>query len=323
MQYRRLGNAGVKVSQVALGSWLTFGRGVDDDTARLCIRRAFELGINFFDTADIYTKGAAEEVLGRELKPLRRQDLFVATKLFWPMSENVNDRGLSRKHVFESIANSLRRLQMDYVDLYQCHRFDGDTPLEETVRAMDDLVRAGKILYWGVSEWPAEEIENACRIAREMNACQPVSEQPEYSIAARRVETNGVQRACGQNGVGMIVWSPLKQGLLTGKYSGGNVPAGSRAADEKMNKFLSEIMEKQGREITANVDQLKPIAEKLGITLAQLAIAWLLKRDAVSSVIVGASRVAQVEENAAAVDVSLPDQTAREIDTLFPAEQFQ
>ncbi|GMU84554.1 MAG: aldo/keto reductase [Planctomycetota bacterium] len=315
MNYRKLGKAGVKLSEIGLGSWLTYGKGVGDDASKACIRKAFDLGVNFFDTADVYHRGAAEEVFGRELTTFRRADLVIATKCFFPMSDGPNDRGLSRKHIFESVEASLKRLKTDYIDLYQCHRFDADVELFEVVRAMDDLIRQGKILYWGVSEWPALEIKNACAIARGMNACPPYSNQPEYSIAARRVETNGVQAACVQEGLGMVVWSPLKQGLLSGKYSGGKVPADSRAASDKMNDFLREI----NRDVVDRVDRMKPIADRHRISLAQLAIAWLLKRAALTSIIIGATRVAQVEENCAACATNLTPDDMAEIDKLFPA----
>ncbi len=321
MNYRRLGRAGIKVSEIGLGNWLTHGGGVDEGTARACIRRAFELGINFFDSADVYRRGAAEEVFGRELKAFRRPDLAIATKCFFPMSDAPNDRGLSRKHIWESVDASLRRLQTDYLDLYQCHRFDPDVEMFELVRAMDDLIRRGKILYWGVSEWPAIEIKNAVAVARSLNACPPVSNQPEYSIAARRVETNGVQSTCRQDGLGLVVWSPLKQGILTGKYSGGKIPAGSRAASESMSGFLKEI----DRNLVDRVDKLRPLAQRVGCSLAQLAIAWLLKRDAMASVIVGASRAEQIDENVAACAFAakLGTEDMSEIDNLFPAATNQ
>jgi voltage-dependent potassium channel beta subunit len=317
MKYRRLGKAGVKVSEIALGSWLTFGHGVRDDVGRACIRRAVDLGINFFDTADVYNRGAAEEFYGRELAAFRRQDLVVATKVYFPMSDNVNDSGLSRKHVFESVEGSLRRLRMDYVDLYQCHRLDQDVETYEVVRAMDDLIRQGKVLYWGVSEWPASAIENAYEWAFALNAYPPVSEQPEYSIAARRVETNGVQKTCSEKGLGLLVWSPLKQGILTGKYSGGKIPKDSRAASETMNYFLKDL----DLELLARVDQLRPLAERHGMSLAQLAIRWLLCRETVSSVILGATRVKQVEENVAATAFELTPEDMARIDELFPADK--
>jgi voltage-dependent potassium channel beta subunit len=315
MNYRRLGNAGIRLSEIGLGSWLTFGRGVSDDDSRACIRRAFELGVNFFDSADVYHMGAAEEVFGRELKAFRRADLVIATKCFFPMSEAPNDRGLSRKHLIESVDASLERLQVDYIDLYQCHRFDEDVELFELVRTMDDLIRQGKILYWGVSEWPAVEIRNACRMAHEINACQPVSNQPEFSIAARRVETNGVQGACSEEGLGLVVWSPLKQGILSGKYSGGKIPSDSRAGSDAMNVFLKQI----DRALADRVDALRPIAERRGMSLAQLAIRWLLEHSAVTSVIIGATRVEQVEENVAACDKDLSEEDLIAIDETFPA----
>ncbi|MFH1748963.1 MAG: aldo/keto reductase family protein [Planctomycetota bacterium] len=318
MNYRRLGKAGIRVSEIGLGSWLTFGGGVDGDVARECVRRAYDLGINFFDTADVYNFGAAEECYGEELSEFRRADLVIATKLYFPMSAGINDRGLSRKHIFESVHASLKRLRTDYIDLYQCHRYDEDVEVVEVARAMDDLIRQGKVLYWGVSEWPAAAIDQACESALALNAYAPISNQPEYSIAARRVETDGVQATCREKGLGMVVWSPLKQGILTGKYSGGQVPSDSRAAHERMSVFLKDI----DRDLADRVDALRPIAEKHGMTLAQLAIAWLLKRESVSSVIIGATRVAQVEENAAATGFDLTPDDLAQIDKLFPAEEY-
>jgi voltage-dependent potassium channel beta subunit len=314
MKYRRLGRAGIKLSEIGLGSWLTYGSGVNDGHSHGCIRRAFELGVNFFDTADIYHKGAAEQVYGRELKAFRRPDLVLATKCFFPMSDSINDRGLSRKHVVESVEASLKRLQTDYIDLYQCHRFDPEVELYEVVRTMDDLIRQGKILYWGVSEWPALQIKKACTLARQINACLPVSNQPEYSVAARQIEVNGVQEVCVEEQLGMLLWSPLKQGILTGKYSGGQIPEDSRAADEKMNIFLQDV----DRTLVDRVDKLRPVAERNAMTLAQLVIRWLLSRAAVTSVIIGATKVEQVEENIGAISVTLSDEDVAMIDELFP-----
>jgi voltage-dependent potassium channel beta subunit len=317
MNYRRLGKAGIKVSEIGFGNWLTHGEGgVSDDVARACVRRAFELGINFFDTADKYRRGLAEEVYGRELKVFRRQDLVLGTKVFLRMSDNVNDRGLSRKHIFEGVHNSLRRLQTDYIDLYQCHEFDPDVELYEVVRSMDDLMRQGKILYWGLSRWPAAEIESVCRVAREINAYPPVSTQGEYNLATRSVETNGVQTQCLRQGIGLLVFSPLKQGILSGKYSAG-IPADSRGAAEKM---IKQALEQGGRDLLDRVDRLRPIAERAGCTMPQLAIAWLLKRDGVSSVITGATSVAQVEENVAASGVELTADDVASLDELFPPD---
>jgi len=253
MNYRRLGRAGVQLSEIGLGSWLTYGVGVNDETSRACVRCAFDLGINFFDTADVYHHGKAEEVYGRELSVFRRQDVVIATKCFFPMSDGVNDRGLSRKHLFESVEASLKRLRTDYIDLYQCHRFDPEVELFELVRAVDDLVRQGKILYWGVSEWSASEINDVCDLARQINACPPVSNQPQYNIVTRQVEINGVQSACRENGLGMVIFSPLKQGILTGKYSGGRIPADSRAASDQMGAFLTV-----DRRLVDRVDRLRP-----------------------------------------------------------------
>lgn len=318
MKYRRLGRSGIKLSEIGLGSWLTYGFGVGDDVARACIRKAFDLGVNFFDSSDVYNKGGAETVLGRELKPLPRRDVVVATKCFFPIGEGVNDRGLSRKHIFESVHDSLKRLQVDYIDLYQCHRFDPDVEMFEIVRAMDDLIRQGKILYWGGSEWPADCIRHACAVARSLGACPPVSEQPEYSIAARRVETNGVQRACLECGVGMVTWSPLRQGILTGKYAGGKIPKDSRAGDDNMNRFLKSV----DRALVDKVERLRPIAFRNGMTLARLALAWLRQRDAVASIITGASRVEQVVENCAATESALSPGDMADIDRLFPAAEY-
>lgn len=318
MKYRRLGQAGIQLSEIGLGSWLTYGFGVGDETAAACLRTAFDLGVNFFDTADVYARGSAEEAFGRELSKLRRRDLVIATKCYFPMSEGINDRGLSRKHIFESVHDSLRRMKVDYIDLYQCHRHDPHVSYQELVRAMDDLVRQGKILYWGVSEWSAAQIADVCAVADRLGACRPVSNQPEYSMAARRVETNGVQEACDRCGMGMVVWSPLKQGLLSGKYARG-APAQSRASDAKMNAFLREI----STEIVARTEKLRPIAEGHGATLAQVAIRWLLGRRAVTSVIIGATRAEQVRENVAAAAVELTEADLAQIDAVFPASEFQ
>lgn len=319
MNYRRLGSAGIRLSEVGLGSWLTYGYGVDDESARACLHRAFDLGVNFFDTADVYNRGAAEEVLGRELSSYRRRDLVIATKCYFPMSDNVNDCGLSRKHIFESLHDSLKRLQTDYVDLFQCHRYDPQVGMTEIVCAMSDLVRQGKTLYWGVSEWPAEKLNEAHDWARALGAVPPVSNQPEYSIAARRVETNGVQKACAELGMGMVVFSPLAQGVLTGKYTGGRIPPDSRVASPQMSMFLKHVE----RDLAERVERLRPIATRYGLTLAQLALRWLLQREAVTSVIIGATRAEQVQENCALPDVVLSDDDLGAIDKLFPAGEFQ
>ena len=232
MNYRQLGKWGVKVSEVALGGWLTHGRTLDDDATSAIVHRAVELGVNFFDTADVYNKGEAEKALARAVKGLRREHLFIATKCFFPMSDEPNDRGLSRKHIVESLHGSLRRLETDYVDLMQCHRSDASVPIEETVRAMDDMIRQGKALYWGVSEWPASRVAEACHVARELGCALPVSNQPVYNMLNRYIEPE-VLPTCERYGLGQVVFSPLAQGVLTGKYKPGEpMPRGSRGADE-------------------------------------------------------------------------------------------
>ena len=302
MRYRNLGTSGCKVSVLSLGSWLTFGASVDQGTTTDLVRTAFESGINFFDTADIYAKGAAESALGEALAPLRREHLVIATKAFWPMTEDVNDRGLSRKHLFESCHASLRRLRTDYLDLYQCHRPDPETPVEETVRAMEDLVRQGKVLYWGVSVWTAAQIEAACAGADRTGGYRPVTNQPEFSLLRREIEAEVVPTCVGL-GLGQIVWSPLAQGLLTGKYAGGKIPPGSRAADEQRNRFLLPMLTPENLSVAARVAE---VAAGLGVTSSQVALAWVLSRPGITAAIVGATRVEQLLENLGGADLDLP-----------------
>lgn len=315
MNTRHLGNSGLEVSEVAFGSWLTLGSSVDvSDSAKL-IEHAYDMGINFFDTADVYGTGAAEEILGRALRAIPRHHLVIATKCFFPMSNRPNDRGLSRKHIFESVDASLTRLGMDYLDIHQCHRSDPETPIAETVRAYDDLIRMGKLLYWGVSEWSAEEIRQACTLADETGAIRPISNQPNYSIMRRGIE-QAVLPECKQLGIGQIVFSPLGQGVLTGKYCGGAMPEGSRAADAKHGRFMNRYLEAQELE---KVESLIPLADELGISLAQLALAWCLRDPGTSSVIVGATRPEQLEENCKASGSVLPQDVIDRIDETFPA----
>ncbi len=320
MRYRKLGRWGVKVSAVGLGSWLTYGGSVEEDAARACMRRAFERGVTFFDTANVYARGRAEEVVGRTIAEFPREQIVLATKVYFSMGEGPNDRGLSRKHVREQIDASLRRLNVDYVDLYQCHRYDTSTPLEETVRAMDDLVRAGKILYWGVSEWNADQIAAACDLARARGWAEPVSNQPQYSALWRRIEPR-VLPACREYGLGNVVWSPLAMGILSGKYTDASQPpAGSRAAgrskDMMEDYFTQPVLDAVAR--------LKPLAEQAHCTLAQLALAWCLRRPEVSSVIVGATRPEQVDDNVAAADLDVdPALFARMDDILAPVAPYE
>jgi voltage-dependent potassium channel beta subunit len=317
MESRRVGQSGLRVSEIGLGSWLTIGSKIDPNEAQRLIEVAFDLGIDFFDTADVYAQGAAEEALGRALRTFPRAHLVVATKCFFPVSERPNDRGLSRKHVFESVDASLRRLGTDYVDLHQCHRADPDTPMEETVRAYEDLIRQGKVLYWGVSEWRAEQIARACRIADATGGFRPISNQPNYSIMRRGIERE-VLPVSRREGLGQLVFSPLGQGVLTGKYAGGARPDGSRATDPKRNLWMDAYLEADALD---RVEQLRPLARAEGLSLAQLALAWCLRDSALSSVIVGASSAGQLEENVKASGCALSDETLNAIDALFPGPQ--
>jgi aryl-alcohol dehydrogenase-like predicted oxidoreductase len=314
VEYRRLGNSGVKVSEISLGSWLTYGGSVAEEQARSCIDRAYEIGINFFDTANVYMRGAAEEIVGLALREFERDSYFLATKVYFPMGEGPNDRGLSRKHVTEQCHASLRRLGVDYIDLYQCHRYDENTPLEETLRALDDLVRQGKVLYIGVSEWTDDQISDAMRIAGEMNLDRIVSNQPQYNMIQRRIE-GGVIPLCEREGVGQVIFSPLAQGVLTGKYRPGDAPEeGTRAADPESNRFMQQLM---NEEVLSAVDGLRSVASEAGLSMPQLALAWVLRQENVSSAIIGASRPEQVDDNAAASGVKLPADVVSEIDGIL------
>jgi voltage-dependent potassium channel beta subunit len=314
MRYRRLGSSGCKVSVVSLGSWLTVGSSIPQDRTDALVRAAFEHGINFFDTADIYARGAAETALGKALKPFRRADYVLATKCFWPMTDGVNDRGLSRKHLFESVHASLARLGTDYLDLMQCHRFDPDTGVEEVVRAMEDLIRQGKVLYWGVSVWTAAQIADACEHADRLGAYRPVTNQPPYNLLERGIEAD-VMPESARRGMSQIVFSPLAQGLLTGKYAGGAVPRGSRASDAAHNSFL---LPRMTRENLARAEKLAQLAREAGATPAQLAIAWILRRAEVASAIVGATRLEQLAENVGAAELDLAPEVVRALDASAP-----
>ncbi|WP_049578114.1 aldo/keto reductase family protein [Streptomyces sp. SBT349] len=302
MEHRYLGRSGLLISEISYGNWLTHGSQVEEDAALSCVRAALDAGITTFDTADVYAETRAESVLGRALKGERREGLEIFTKVFWPTGPGRNDRGLSRKHIRESIDNSLRRLQTDYVDLYQAHRFDRFTPLEETMEAFADVVHSGKAHYIGVSEWSADQIRRAHALARELRI-PLVSSQPQYSILWRIIERDVVP-ASEELGIGQIVWSPIAQGVLTGKYVPGQAPpAGSRATDDKGGaNMISRFMRD---EVLEAVQKLRPLAEEAGLSLAQLAIAWVLQNPNVSSAIVGATRPEQVAENVKAAGVTL------------------
>ena len=292
MHYRQLGSSELNVSEISLGSWLTFGVGVEAEAARACLDRAFDVGINLIDTANIYGRGAAEAFLGEALAGRKREDYVLATKLFFPMTKT--DRGLSRAQIEKQLDASLKRLKTDYIDLYQCHRHDPDTPLEETMEALSDAVRAGKVRYLGFSEWPVDEVRRAIEMAGVKSF---VSSQPQYSLVWRRPEEELIP-LCAANGISQIVWSPLGQGVLTGKYDPEvPPPAGSRATSEEMGGFISRLLEPP---LLKAVQRLKPIAANAGLTLAQFSLAWVLRQPNVASAIIGASRPEQVTENAAA-----------------------
>lgn len=309
MKYRRLGNAGVKVSEISLGGWLTYGGSVDAKTTEQIMAAAVDGGINFIDLADIYSRGRAEQVCGEALKDYTRSDFVISSKLFWPMSDNVNDRGLSRKHIVESVDRTLTRLQTDYLDIYFCHRWDPETEAEEVVRAMDDLMRQGKILYWGTSVWEAAEIDTGVTVADRFHAYRPQVEQPRYNMLDRHIEL-GIMPTCHRHGMGLVVWSPLAQGILTGKYNDG-VPAQSRGATtEWLKNDLTEAN-------IARVKKLTVIAADLGIDMTHLALAWILRRPEISSAITGATSPEQVRHNIAASEVVLDDDTIRTIDAVL------
>ena len=313
MNHRHLGQSGLMVSEISYGNWLTHGAQVDKDAAFACVRAALDEGITTFDTADVYAQTRAEEVLGEALSGQRRAGLEICTKLYWPVGPGQNDRGLSRKHVFEAMHGSLRRLRTDYVDLYQAHRYDVETPLEETMLAFADLVRQGKALYIGVSEWNAEQITGAAALARELNV-PFVSNQPQYSMLWRVIEAEVIP-ASAKAGIGQIVWSPLAQGALTGKYLPGQAPpAGSRATDERGSQFIVRFLTD---DVLTRVQKLKPIAQEAGLSMAQLAVAWVLQNPNVSSAIIGASRPEQVHDNVKASGVKLDARVMKKIDAVL------
>jgi len=315
MDTRNLGTSGLKISEIAFGNWLTHGSQVEEDAALACVRQALDEGITTFDTADVYANTAAETVLGKALKDERREGLEIFTKVYFPTGPGKhNDHGLSRKHILESINGSLDRLQTDHVDLYQAHRFDHETPLEETMEAFADVVRQGKAHYIGVSEWTADQIKEGHRLARELHI-PFVSNQPQYNMIWRVIEAEVVP-TCEELGIGQIVWSPIAQGVLTGKYlPGEQPPANSRATDEKggadmISRYLND-------DVLGRVQKLKPIADQSGLSLAQLAIAWVLQNSNVSAAIIGASRPEQVTENVKAAGVRLEDDALKQIDEIF------
>lgn len=315
MEYRRLGSSGMYVSEITYGNWITHGSQVEQEAAVKCVRAAFDCGITSFDTADVYAGTRAETVLGKALKGVKRESYELFTKVYWPTGPGKNDRGLSRKHIMESVHASLKRLQTDHIDLYQFHRFDHETPLEESLSAFDDLIRHGKVIYIGFSEWNAEQISSALEIQDSKGYNRFVSSQPQYSMLWRVIESK-VDPICRAEGVGHIVWSPIAQGALTGKYlPGTKPPKGSRATDKKGGANM--ISRWMNDEVLTAVQRLKPIAEKEGLTLAQLAVAWVLQNPNVSSAIIGATKPSQIKENAKASGVKLSAETMRSIDAVL------
>ena len=312
MEHRRLGSSGMYVSEITYGNWLTHGSQVESDAAIKCVRTALDLGITTLDTADMYAGTRAETVLGKALKGVRRESYELLTKAYWPTGTGKNDRGLSRKHIMESCNASLKRLKTDYVDLYQAHRFDVETPLEETLGAFDDLIRSGKVLYIGFSEWNAQQIAAALKIQDEKGYYRFISSQPQYSMLWRVIESKVIPLS-QKEGIGQIVWSPIGQGVLTGKYlPGKKAPAGSRATDKKgganmISRFMND-------EVLTAVQKLIPIAKKLDLTPAQLAIAWVLQNPNVSSAIIGATKPSQIKENVKASGIKLDTSVMQEID---------
>ena len=298
MHYRRLGHSGLKVSEISLGSWVTFGSQIKEATAIDLVHAAFDQGVNFFDNADMYANGQAEIVMGKAIKTLPRENLVLSSKVFYPTSTGPNGRGLSRKHITESIDASLKRLGTDYIDLYFCHRFDPDTPIEEVVRTMDDLIHRGKILYWGTSEWEAGQVAQAYGLARQYWLIPPTMEQPQYNLFHRRRVEWELSSLCKDFGLGLTTYSPLFFGILTGKYNDG-IPEGSRASLPDMAWIQDHITQKN----IDRVRQLSDLAEELGMTITQLSIAWILRRKEVSSVITGATHLEQLDENLGAAEM--------------------
>ncbi len=314
MHYRRLGRSGIKVSEISYGAWVTFGNQLSVAEARELIHMAYDHGVNFFDNADIYARGQAEIIMGKAIEGIPREALVLSSKVFWPTMPGPNGRGLSRKHIMESIHASLRRLNTDYLDIYYCHRFDPDTPVEEVVYTMNILIQQGKILYWGTSEWTAAQIVEAIGIARQYHLIPPTVEQPQYNIFHRRQVEIDLAPVAQKFGIGLTTWSPLYSGILTGKYNNG-IPEGSRAALENMAWIRDRITP----EVIAKVEALATVANELNITTAQLAIAWLLRRKDVSSVITGASRLEQLQENLGAAEAveKLNDAILERIETIL------
>lgn len=314
MKYRNLGRSGLKISELSLGSWLTYGNSVETKNATNIIRQAYEVGINSFDSANVYAQGEGERIVGKALDQYPRESYILTSKVYWPMGDGVNDRGLSRKHVFEQLHASLKRLNKDYLDIYYCHRFDSETPIEETLRTIDDFVRQGKVLYVGVSEWTAAQIAEALGVADKYLLDKIVVNQPMYHMLDRKIE-NEIIPFCEKKGISQIVYSPLAQGVLTGKYKKGKeLPKNTRATDDSANMWMDPYLTDNALD---KVNQLELVAKELGVKLSQLAIAWVLRHPSVASTIIGASKPEQVIENVRASEITLSNETINEINKIL------
>ena len=311
MKYRYMGGTGLKISEISLGAWLTYGGAIGKSQSQLCVTKAIEMGVNFIDIADVYARGEAENIIGEIISEenYKRSDLVISSKVFWPMSDNINDKGLSRKHISESIEKSLERLGTDYLDIYFCHRFDHYTPLAETVKAMSDLVEQGLVHYWGTSVWPAVQLERAVWIAKELGCHPPVVEQSRYNMLDRFIELD-IMETCKRNGIGIVCWSPLAQGILTGKYNQGK-PEGSRGAS---SKWLDRELNPENIE---KVKKIQIISEERGMTVSQLALAWILRRREVNAAITGATKPEHVESNVKASDIMLDTDTLKQLEDIL------
>jgi voltage-dependent potassium channel beta subunit len=323
MKYKNLGESGLEISVISLGSWLTYGASVEEQIAYKCLEKAINCGINFIDTADVYNYGGAEKVIGNFLKDIDRSHVVIGSKVFFPMSENRMDKGLSLRHIRNSVERSLERLKTDYIDLYQCHRYDTQTPLEETCFAMHQLITEGRILYWGVSQWSGVQITNALRICEKYNWRKPIANQPIYNMLNRSLEIE-VMEVCETEKIGLIVYSPLAQGILTGKYKKDTpFPEDSRAAQEATSKWFS--FKRLTPENLDKIDALQKLASELDCSMPQLALAWCLRHKPITSVIIGASKAEQIEENVQAAMLELPEEVLQKIETLLanqPIDQY-
>lgn len=312
MEYRRLGPTGMKVSAISIGAWLTYGGKVGMEASRQCLRTAIENDINFIDVADMYARGIAEHVVGDVIKSYDRSKLVISTKAYWPMSDDVNDRGLSRKHIVESVEKSLKRFDMDYIDIFFCHRYDGDTPTDESVRAIEDLIRQGKILYWGTSMWNAQQLQEGIDAADRYNAYRPVVEQPKYNMLDRDVVEGDLEAKLNEHSLGLVVWSPLAGGLLTGKYSDG-IPEGSRGDEFREGGMAENFAQHRIQKAAAIAD----LAREYGYEPSALALAWAMKHPNVDSVITGATKTSHVESNLTALDVELTAELEKKIENIL------